>query len=112
MKVSIFCLYVSKGCDFWKLVESLKKYNFDGKDNTCLIGDLNFDGSETNNFTRYMSKLQYSQMINRATHLDGRILDHVYIKNTKKDWVDIKHHYVFYSDHDGIIVSLKNDSNQ
>ena len=48
-------------------------------------------------------------MVGRATHLDGHILDHVYVPHAKSTSVDIKHHHVYYSDHDGILVSVKKD---
>ena len=47
------------------------------------------------------------QMVKRATHLDGHILDHVYVQQKEAPHVEIKHHYAYYSDHDGILVSLK-----
>ena len=48
-------------------------------------------------------------MVKRATHLDGHILDHVYFPENVTNLVHIKHHYVYYSDHDGIIVSQQGD---
>ena len=44
-------------------------------------------------------------MVKRATHLDGHILDHVYLHKNLTNLADIKHHYVYYSDHDGIIIN-------
>jgi hypothetical protein len=108
--ITIFCLYVSKGCDFGKLVQSLCNYDFNNKDeNTCLIGDLNFDAPGNNNLSNYLSRLEFKQMVGRATHLDGHILDHVYVPQARSTSVDIRHHHVYYSDHDGILVSLKKD---
>ena len=70
---------------------------------------MNFDASETNDLTRFMSSLEFIQIIGRATHLDGHILDQIYVPKTKLHLVESKHHYVYYSDHDGIIVSLKDN---
>ena len=110
--VTIFCLYISKGCNFSQIVQSLQYYGFYNKEeNTCLIGDLNFDAAKTNDLSKYLSRLQFSQMVGRATHLDGHILDHVYVPQTKTNQVELKHHYCYYSDHDGILVSLKKDVN-
>ena len=56
--ITIFCLYISKGCDFGKLVQSLCNYDFNNKDeNTFLIGDLNFDAPGNNNLSNYLSQL-------------------------------------------------------
>ena len=108
--ITIFCLYISKGCDFQKLVQSLCDYDFNNKEeNTFLIGDLNFDAPGNNNLSNYLSRLEFKQMVGRATHLDGHILDHVYVPQAKSTSVDIKHHHVYYSDHDGILVSVKKD---
>ena len=76
--MTIFCLYVSKGCDFGQLVQCLKNYEFNKKKNTVLIGDLNFDPSGNNALSKFMSRLQFAQMVGRSTHLDGHILNHVY----------------------------------
>ena len=93
-----------------QVVQSLKYFKFfDKEKNTCLVGDLNFDASKTNNLTRHLSRLQFKQLVGRATQLDGHILDQVYVPETMSNQVDIKHHYCYYSDHDGILVSLKND---
>ena len=92
-------------------MESLKHYDFNNKkETTVLIGDLNFDAPTGNNdLSKYLSRLKFTQMVNRATHLDGHILDHVYVPQTKATQTKIKHHYVYYSDHDGILVKLQKD---
>ena len=108
--MTIFCLYISKGCNFSQIVQSLQYYGFyNQEENTCLIGDLNFDAAKTNDLSKYLSRLQFSQMVGRATHLDGHILDHVYVPQTKTNQVELKHHYCYYSDHDAILVRLKKD---
>ena len=109
-KITIFCLYVSKGCDFNLLVQSLNQYDFDNNtENTFLIGDLNFDAHGCNDLSKYLSKLNFIQMVKRATHLGGHILDHVYVKQGRPSRIDIKHHHIYYSDHDGILVDIKKD---
>merc|ERR1711973_317317 len=78
--VTIFCLYISKGCNFRQLVQSLKDFHFNDKiEATCLIGDLNFDATGSNHLTEYLSGLHFSQLVKKATHLDGHILDQVYV---------------------------------
>ena len=57
-----------------------------------------------------MSRLNYTQMVGRSTHLEGHILDHVYTSQQISHLVEIKHHFVYYSDHDGIIVNMKNEA--
>ena len=60
---------------------------FDKEENTCLVGDLNFDTSKTNDLTRYLSRLQFKQLVGRATQLDGHILDQVYVPETLSNQV-------------------------
>ena len=110
MNHTIFCLYLSKGCDFSQVVQSLKNYGFDNlNENTYLIGDFNFDVSGCNDLTRYLTSINYIQIVKRATHLDGHILDQVYVQETKARRIEIQHHHPYYSDHNGVLVSLKKD---
>ena len=105
---TIFCLYVSKGCNFSQLVQTLKDYGFNNQgENTYLIGDLNFDYPGKNELSKYLTNSRFNQMVRRATHLDGHILDHVYAPESHANMVKIQHHYVYYSDHDGVLVSLE-----
>ena len=110
--ITIFCLYISKGCEFKQLIQSLESYEFSNNGNTCLIGDLNFDANGNNEFTRYMSELQFTQIVKRATHLDGHILDQVYVPQRKSHLFETNHHFVYYSDHDGILVDMNHDDIQ
>ena len=77
---------------------------------TCLIGDFNFDANGSNVLTQYLSSQGFSQIVKRATHLDGHILDHVYLTQSLSNLAKIQHHYVYYSDHVGIIVNIKKES--
>ena len=108
----IFCLYISKGCSYDILVQSLEAFGFNDNQHTYLVGDLNFDATGKNTLTKYLTKLNFVQMVNRATHLDGHILDHVYVPQNEVNFCEIHQHYAYYSDHDGIIVSLKNNIDQ
>ena len=46
----IFCIYISKGCELEQIVKSLKDYGFNN--NSCLIGDFNFDARKNNNLVK------------------------------------------------------------
>ena len=109
-RITVFCLYVSKGCNFHHLVQTLKNFDFNNKDeNTCLTGDLNFDANCNNELSRYLSRSGFVQMVGRATHLDGNILDQVYVPEKISRLIEIKHHHVYFSDHDGLLVKFKED---
>ena len=107
---TIFCIYLSKGCDYKKVVDNLKNYGFNNK--TCLIGDLNFDVNKNNDLVKYLKSLNLTQMVRRATHLEGHILDHVYVPQAMAKLTGIKHYYNYYSDHDGISVKFRNPNLQ
>ena len=95
-----------------QVVQSLKDYDFNkSNEKTYLIGDFNFDVSISNGLTRYLKSMNYIQVVDRATHLGGNVLDHVYIQEASRRKIEIRHNYVYYSDHDGIMVSLKEDAN-
>ena len=36
-EITIFCLYISKECEFGQLVDSLKSYEFNNKDETTIL---------------------------------------------------------------------------
>ena len=103
--ITVFCIYISKGCDFKKVVESLKHYGFNNK--ACLLGDFNFDANNNNDLVDYMRSLNMSQIVKRATHLEGHILDQVYIPEEIVKSTSIKLQHNYYSDHDGISLSFK-----
>ena len=77
------------------LVAELNEYGYNSKEETYLVGDMNFDTSEKNALTRYLNKLNFSQIIQHATHLDGLIIDHIYTRHEKSDLVKIKQHHVY-----------------
>ena len=77
------------------------------------MGDVNFNEDMRNNLTRYLEKLQYVQVVKKATHLEGNLIDHVYIpKEIGEEEFTIEHHGVYYSDHDAIIVQRIDDNKE
>ena len=103
---TIFCIYISKGCKFKEVVENLRNYGFNNK--AFLIGDLNYDANEKNDLTKYLKSLNLVQIVKRTTHVEGHILDHVYVPQAMVKRIGINHQYNFYSDHDGISVKISN----
>lgn len=103
--ITIFCTYLSKGCDFKQIVKTLKDFGFN--QNSILIGDFNFDTTKNNDLVRYLKSLNLVQMVKRATHLDGHIIDHAYIPQAITTQMQIENHHCYYSDHDGIMMKLK-----
>ena len=57
--------------------------------------------------TRTLEDRGFLQIVKTATHIDGGVLDHVYINQVghKFSW-DIEEFPKYYSDHDGIGLTL------
>ena len=84
------------------------------KKNTLIIGDFNFCYLEkTNNLRNYLDELGFMQLVSSATHINGGLLDQVYIQQVK----DIKGAMVeqmsnYYSDHDTITVHIQQEEQE
>ena len=57
-----------------------------------------------------MKKNGFTQIIDKATHKDGNILDHVYIRDLEiAEW---QFHHPYYTDHDAICITITYQSLQ
>ena len=72
------------------------------KNNTIVFGDFNFNynGKETNGFTKYMNNIGMSQAVEFPTIDSGNILDHLYI--SAENEYTIEGHTMYDRDHDAI----------
>ena len=72
------------------------------------MGDVNFNYSGNNHpFERFMISTGFTQIVKEPTHLEGNIIDHIYInKPLEAMRVMVYHHPVYFSDHDKIIVRI------
>ena len=75
-----------------------------------LLGDFNLDALCYNSYTRLQQRLEnYKLLVSEPTHMDGGLLDHVYIaKSFSTDKVSvtvIKN--VYFSDHDTVKLQIK-----
>ena len=78
----------------------------------CLIvGDFNenFLQEPKPKFVQHMIARKFSQLVNTATHIEGRLLDHVYVQNTRWDF-ETELNFCYYSDHAAITV-MKSSGN-
>ena len=71
-----------------------------------IVGDFNLHPKETNThyaaFLDIMAVNGLSQIIDKPTHKDGNILDHVYVRDIEvADW---QFHHPYYSDHDAMCI--------
>ena len=73
---------------------------------TIVVGDFNIDpkrdAREYNKFISAMTANNFIQVINKATHIKGHTLDHMYIRNI--EWFEWQLHHPYWTDHDAICV--------
>ena len=103
--VQLVLVYISKNCSFDELVLDLGKMLKSGKKHV-VTGDFNFDMQGKNALTKYFEKLEFVQLVNSATHDDGRVIDHCYVPIDIADKVVLKQHSPYYSDHDALCINL------
>ena len=103
LNVQLVLVYCSSDCPFPELVvkELLlpEVYNI-------ITGDFNFDRSEVNDLTRYVTESKLVQLVNSPTHNGGRTIDHCYVPEDIKDKVKLKQYSPYYSDHDALCINL------
>ena len=76
--------------------------------NTLIIGDFNFCYLEkTNNLSNYLDELGFRQLVSSATHINGGLLDQVYIRQVEGiNGAMAEQMSNYYSDHDTITVHI------
>ena len=93
--------------DLIRILESL----IDKTRITVIGGDFNVSSSKAHNniVTSTLKDRWFSQIVKTATQIEGGVLDHVYI-NTNEDEIswEIEKFPKYYSDHDGIGLTLWN----
>ena len=82
----------------------------DDKKTTIVGGDMNICilSSPHNYLTKGMQDRGFRQLVNKATHIDGGLIDHVYVRKVKDcqySW-NIEDFPKYYSDHDSIGLTL------
>ena len=85
----------------------------DDKKITVIGGDFNICVLKhpNNLMTKRLKESYFEQTVKQATHIEGGLIDHLYIKKGKEDisW-DVEVLPKYYSDHDCICVTLHQDN--
>ena len=106
--LDIIGVYRSQGGDMKDLVKILETL-IDRTRTTIVGGDFNVCVFKNpNNLVTHMLKgTGFSQIVKTATHINGGVLDHIYIKQNgnKFSW-DIEDFPKYYSDHDSLGLTL------
>ena len=101
-------LYLSKGYEWNALKEILDEW-ISSSVPTIVMGDVNWywNGNGKNSMRAYMKSRKFNQLISRATHEDGNIIDHIYASDHfPQDSLRVNQQSVTFSDHDVISVSI------
>ena len=104
--IDIINVYRSQNGNQHDLIQILE--NMIDRRRFCIItGDFNLCGREDrrNMVTLYLERKGFNQIVDEATHIQGRIIDHIYVNNIRCV-LEIERFSPYYSDHDGLLVSL------
>ena len=81
----------------------------DSSDSPIICKDFNVCGQQekTTKILRFLASLGLKQLVDGATQIQGRQIDHVYIREEMKtDVLDIERCSLYYSDHDALLLTL------
>ena len=106
-RIDVISVYRSQEEPFLSLknqVESL----IDPNKTTLVVGDFNFCyKTSQNEYSSFMSKSKFNQLVEAATHIEGGLLDHAYFKcvgDEREATLELCSNY--YSDHDTVTVFI------
>ena len=102
--LDVINVYISRGANklnFLKDLGSLAK----GSKPCIIVGDFNIDFLKNPNETIIKKILSngFKQMVSDSTHVEGGLLDHVYVRNHTCEY-EISVNFPFYSDHGAVSV--------
>ena len=110
--VNVIFLYLSQNFDWSLLREFFDKVISPDKP-TVIMGDVNWHYPEKHPMKEYLQMRDFAQMVRRATHMEGRIIDHLYTSNHYKDVeFPFEQESIPYSDHDLITAYVPLNSNK
>ena len=108
-EVEVIIVYRSEQGNLNDLVEHLMKL-IRKEVNTVVTGDFNicYVATRNNKITKFLENDGFSQLMNEATHLKGRHIDHFYFRpgNNPLEVTSIHRYSPYYSDHDAICATI------
>ena len=109
-ELDVIIVYRSEQGNLTDLVEHLKKL-INTRMNTVVTGDFNicYVSNRNNKVTKYLENNGFSQLMNEASHMKGRHLDHLYFRpgNKPVQVTSIHRYSPYYSDHDAICTTIQ-----
>ena len=110
--IDVIGIYRSQGANDKDLVEKLKKL-IDERKTTIIGGDMNIclRAHPDNYITKKLKELGFQQVVAESTHIDGGLIDHIYLSTNEKivsKWI-VDYFPKYYSDHDAVGLMLLED---
>ena len=106
--LDVINLYRSQTGHSVELLENLRNI-IDTKRTTIITGDFNicFIENFNNRLIQGLLSIGFEQLVHEPTHIKGRHIDHVYYLDANDGFkVNVDRYSLYYSDHDGVLVSL------
>ena len=106
IKLDVINVYRSHNGNKYELIQRLDKI-IDKEKATLITGDFNICGiQETRNVVgQYLERQGFLQVIQEATQIQGRAIDHVYINRTDLI-IELQRYSPYYTDHDALLITL------
>ena len=108
LKYDIIGVYRSQSGNVKDLVLKLESLIINGR-TTVIGGDINICAltNPRNLLSESLREIGFNQVVKQATHIEGGLLDHVYIKQGEIQTLYIIEEFTkYYSDHDGLSIIL------
>ena len=80
----------------------------DMKKATIIMGDMNFHFPDQHIMKSYLEDLGFHQVIDRVTHDEGHILDHIYTFDISVSEGNVFLKSLYFSDHDALCLKFEN----
>ena len=106
--LDVFGIYRSNDGDLEVLLQYLTPKIRKDK-NIVIGGDFNIDyhKDKENIFSRYLLSIGFKQVVTKATHIQGGIIDHVYLRLVNQGTFELEMYSKTYTDHDSLNLILK-----
>jgi hypothetical protein len=108
--LDVITIYRSNDGSLGRLISKLEEIIKMSK-STIILGDMNICNKKTatNELRKFLEDKKFKKVINKATHIEGGHLNHVYIRNIGnfQETPNIEIIPKYYSDHDSICIVWK-----
>ena len=108
--VDVFVVYRGASCSPKTVVDSIWPF-FNPRKSILVCGDINvcFNKHQSNGLVKFFMSQGFEQLVSRATHIDGGLIDHVYFRNGAHNVsakVSLYSPYYTANDHDAVCIEL------